>query len=74
MAEWGWVSKKAISYMFPMLILTVRSVVDPDQGAKPMRIHADPDPGHILTSQKVILFRKKYTVLYRVPYVGNTRS
>jgi hypothetical protein len=26
---------------------------DRDQGAKPMRIHADPNPGQILKSQKV---------------------
>ncbi len=26
---------------------------DPDPGAKPMRIHADPDPGQTLRSQKL---------------------
>ncbi len=34
------------------------------QGAKPMRIHADPDPGHTLKSQKVeLLHYLKYVIV-----------
>jgi hypothetical protein len=34
---------------------------DPDQGAKPTRIHADPDPGQTFKSQKVEFLHEKYT-------------
>ncbi len=35
---------------------------DPDQGAKLMRLHADPGPGHPLPSLKVEFFNEKYTL------------
>jgi hypothetical protein len=34
------------------------------QGAKPMRIDADPDPGQTLKSKKVEFLRGKYGTLY----------
>jgi hypothetical protein len=33
------------------------------QGAKPIQIHVDPDPGQSLQSQKVEFYHEKYNVL-----------
>ncbi len=34
---------------------------DPEPGAKPMQIHADPEPGQTLMSKKAEFLHEKYT-------------
>jgi hypothetical protein len=45
----------------PAFYLNEYPHLDPDPVAKPIRIHADPDPGQTFKSQKVEFLHEKYT-------------
>jgi hypothetical protein len=43
------------------LFISINADANPDEGAKPMRIHANPNHGQTLKSQKVEFLHEKYT-------------